>query len=308
MRTVKTSASARAGLLGNPSDLYGGRGIGFTVAGWQVELEVQAGPDPGRAARPGSELLRAAALVFGRHRAWTPEEHAAEAALAVYFTSNIPRQVGLAGSSAIVMAYLRALAAWFAQELDVLDLARLTLAAEVEVLGIRAGPMDRLVQAHGGLLAMDFARPFAQGSVQRLPSPLAPPMLIAWDEVPKKSSGVVHAPVWDRWRAGDAEVHAVLAEYRPLVARGLQALVRGDRRELMACVDRNFDLRARIFAISERDRALIDLGRAHGAATKFCGSGGAILAVAAAPEELPALGRAYTAAGFPNRVVTVADS
>ena len=307
MRTVKTSAPARAGLLGNPSDLYGGRGIGFAIAGWQAEVVVTAGAARDRALRPGATLLRAAAEVLARHCGFGSRWRDGERDLDVRVTSDIPRQVGLAGSSAIVLAYLRALAEWFATPLDPMTAARLALAAEVEVLGIRAGPMDRLVQAHGGLLALDFAKPFAASSVQRLDPSLAPPMLIAWDTEPKKTSGAVHAPVWDRWCAGDLEVRTVLAEFRPLVERGLAALVRGDRAELMACVNHNFDLRARIFTITKRDRAMIDLGRAHGAATKFCGSGGAILVVAKTPELVPALADAYATAGFAIRNVRIAE-
>ena len=299
MCTVKTSALARAGLLGNPSDLYGGRGIGFTIQGWQVDLELAEATEVDL----GSDLLLAGWKVFCAHTGRGPE-----AGFTATFTTTIPRQVGLAGSSAILIALLRALAIAFATPLDPLTMARLALSAEVDLLGIRAGPMDRLVQAHEGLLALDFLVPFAQGSVQRLDAGLAPPMLIAWDTEPKKTSGAVHTPVWDRFQAGDPVVHAVLAEYRPLVERGLAALLRGDREELMACVNRNFDLRASIFAIGERDRAMIQLGRAAGAATKFCGSGGAILAVTATREAISSLVSEYHGAGFAAREVVIGSS
>ena len=50
------------------------------------------------------------------------------------------------------------------------------------MLGFRAGPLDRLVQAHDGLLAMDFSEPFAEDAVERLDPTLLPP-LFAYHEL-----------------------------------------------------------------------------------------------------------------------------
>jgi glucose-1-phosphate thymidylyltransferase len=58
---------------------------------------------------------------------------------------------------------------------------------------------------------------------------------------------------------------------------GRAALTARDRAAFLACVDRNFDLRAAVFPIAAADRALIELGRSLGAAAKFPGSGGAVL-------------------------------
>ena len=49
----------------------------------------------------------------------------------------------------------------------------------------------------------------------------------------------------------------------------------------MELVNENFDTRAAIWPLAADDRALVELGRAHGAATKLTGSGGAVLAVVA---------------------------
>ena len=40
MRTSTASAHARVGFLGNPSDIYGGKGIGFGIADLGVDLEL----------------------------------------------------------------------------------------------------------------------------------------------------------------------------------------------------------------------------------------------------------------------------
>ena len=83
-------------------------------------------------------------------------------------------------SSALVIAALRAWSRWFGVPLAARRVAALALEVENEVLGIRAGPLDRVVQAHDGLLAMDFAEPFAADAAEQLDPATLPPMLLAW--------------------------------------------------------------------------------------------------------------------------------
>jgi glucuronokinase len=302
MPVVTGRARPRASLLGNPSDIYGGAGIAFTFVDFAATVTLTETLTGSAALSLAPGVLAATWLVFGAGvRDLLPRP-----SFAVACTTDVPRQVGLAGSSAIAVAFLRALHAWYGLPADATGIAQLALAAEVDVLKIRAGPMDRLAQSHEGLLAMDFARPFAPASTRRLPVALLPPLLIAWDSAPK-SSHAVHQPVYERWLRGDAEVRAVVAEYRPLVEAGLAALRARDGAELRRLVNRNFDLRARLFTIRDRDRAMIELGRARGAATKFCGSGGAVIAMPADPADLPALAGAYAAAGFRTLVPRVEE-
>jgi glucuronokinase len=285
MTAVRAHAFARAGLVGNPSDLYGGAGIGFTFDAFRAEVELA---DAAEWSCP-SPLLEAA-LAEAADLEQPPG--------AFRFTSDVPRQAGLAGSSAIVIAALRALAARAGRALPPSELAERAWRAENERLGIRSGPMDRLVQAHGGLLRMDFATPFAPGACAALDPALLPPLLLAWDPEPGRASGQVHDEVWARWQAGDAEVRRAMDAFRPLVEQAAAALAAGDRPALKRCVDANFELRAAVFPIGPRDRRMIELGRAAGAAAKFCGSGGAVLLVLDGSEDRAALGAALGADGF----------
>jgi glucuronokinase len=62
------------------------------------------------------------------------------------------------------------------------------------------------------------------------------------------------------------------------VAReGRDAVSQQDTNALNELVNRNFDLRTRIYAISDRNRSLIDTARACGASASFTGSGGSII-------------------------------
>jgi len=262
---VHASAHARVGLLGNPSDLYGGRGLGFAVRELSARVTLHAAPT----VTIESALLRAAWQVLridGARRPFT-----------VTTETDIPFQAGLSGSSALMIAALRAWNAWFGLGLSRTRIAELAWRAENEILGIRAGPLDRLVQSHEGLVAMDFREPFAQGSVERLDPALLPPLLLAWHGQPTVSSGDVHAPVFARFEAGDRKVRAVMEELACNAVAGRAALEARDHAAFLACVNRNFDLRSEVFEIAPADRALIELGRALGAGAKFPGSGGAVL-------------------------------
>lgn len=288
MNPVVASAWPRAGLLGNPSDLYGGRGIGFTFEDYRADVELRPRFDndtqylvmlatvpelamPQRDPGPEAPILQAARVMM-REVGLSDDD---QDEFGLKLQCDIPQQVGLSGSSAIIIAAMRAMAGAFEIELDPAQLAELALRCETELMGIAAGPMDRMVQAHEGLVLMDFE----SGEVQSLDPQLMPPIAILMDRNPGQDSGSVHSPVRQRWEEGDPEVRSVMAEYRPLVETGLRYLEAGDIGGLKRCVDRNFDLRAQIFPIGKRDRRVIDRVRSLGAAAKFCGSGGAILAV-----------------------------
>ena len=99
-------------------------------------------------------------------------------------------------------------------------------------------------------------------------------MLLAFHGVAGQSSGDVHAPVFARWQADDAEVRDLVEQLVKNAITGREALLLRDRETFLRCCDRNFDLRASVFPIAAADQRLIDLGRSLGAAAKLPGSGG----------------------------------
>src|SRR3954449_10216168 len=122
------SAHARAALAGNPSDGFGGATLAVTVRDFGARAEVREAPE--LRVEPPSALARAAAARLGGD-------------VEVRWSCGVPREVGLAGSSAIVVAVLRAVAALRGRPLAPPDLAALALAVETEDLGIAAGPQER---------------------------------------------------------------------------------------------------------------------------------------------------------------------
>jgi glucuronokinase len=249
-------------------------------------------PGVARRCQGATALLAAAVTKLVDH---APHLTGAAPRFRLRVSSDIPRQAGLAGSSAIVIAALRALAAYFALDLGPPTLAALALAAETDVLGITAGPMDRVVQAHEGLLHMDF-RPGAVHT--RLDPALLPPVFIAWDPAPGEDSGAVHDRVRARWERGEPQVVEAVAELASLADEGLGALRTGDVDGLRHLIERSFAVRTAVWTLAERDRVMVEIGRGAGVPMKLCGSGGAVVGILPDVAELAPLGAAYRQAGY----------
>lgn len=266
--------------------------LAFTFEDFAAQVTLSDGGEP-TAESPAADLLRAAAQVLS-----VREGRDVVAGVALSCESTIPRQVGLAGSSAIITAALGALCARVGVALEPWQLADLALRAETEVLGIAAGPQDRVAQACGGLVFMDFSRPLGPDTATALDPALLPPLAVGWNPDPGESSGVVHDDVRARFEAGDPEVRDAMATLARLAREGRACLEAGDVPGLRERVDANFDTRARFWPLRARDVELVEVARGAGAAAKFCGSGGAAVAVVEEVRDLDAVERAWEAAGF----------
>ena len=274
MKQSFATAQPRISLLGNPSDIYGGFGLGFPIWNWQAKVYL----DASISITEEIPLLQAAREVFSQY-------HTVKQKFGLRFFSDIPLQAGLAGSSALVMAALRAMGEAHGFHWTWKPLADATLNVEQRHLGIIAGPMDRWIQAQKEFLWMDFSGE----KTEVLPIETLPSLRILIPSKPGRPSGSVHAPIMERWNQGDPHVKRVMASYRPLVEQGRIALLAGDISKLAECMDRNFELRASLFSINEEDQAMINLCRRHGSAAKLCGSGGSVLALMKDKDEWSAL-------------------
>jgi glucuronokinase len=123
-------------------------------------------------------------------------------------------------------------------------------------------------------------------------------MLLGWDPTGGENSGRAHATLRARVEDRDQAVLAVIERYRALVDEGVSRLESGDQDGLRALVDENFELRKRVFPVSERDRHMVAIARSRGVSAKQCGSGGAILCVGKNQEALDAAEAALQTEGF----------
>uniref|UniRef100_A0A7N0TR47 glucuronokinase n=1 Tax=Kalanchoe fedtschenkoi TaxID=63787 RepID=A0A7N0TR47_KALFE len=263
----------------------------------------------------GVRLLMSACNVFLKHC----RENGIQLRMANFklsYETNIPRQTGLSGSSAIVCAALNCLLDFY----DVRHLIRvevrpsLVLAAE-NALGIVAGLQDRVAQVYGGLVFMDFNKEhtekFGHGIYTPMDINLLPPLHLIFAENPS-DSGKVHSTVRQRWLAGDKFIISSMEEVANLALEGRKALLEKDYSKFADLMNRNFDLRRSMFgedALGELNIKMVEVARKVGAASKFTGSGGAVVAFCPeGPSQVKLLENECAKLGFVVQPVQVAPS
>jgi glucuronokinase len=297
-------AFARAGLIGNPSDGYFGKTISFVVRNFRATVRLWESPHfeiiPGHgdlAVFPSvREFLRdqrlhgyygGMRLIKAGIKRFTDHCHAAgididvTQSFTVQFTSDIPRLVGLSGSSAITVAMFRALMQFYRVEIPNHELPGLALSVEREELGIQAGLQDRVIQTYEGIVYMDFDRRLlttrGYGHYEPIRPPLMPPLYVAYDPERAEVSDIPHRNLRQLYDAGDKTVHAAMQRYRDITDLAKTALMSGDWDALGKLMNENFDLRRTIMNVAPENLRMVEAARATGASAKFAGSGGAIV-------------------------------
>src|SRR5688572_10869918 len=191
---IVASAPGRCGIVGNPSDIYGG----FVVS-CSVPLRNTCTLTTTKVEEPPSDptLWDAATSRFP-----VPP-------CRVEWHSEVPRSSGLAGSTALLAATLACVLAFRGNErCPDIEFAELVRDIELNEAGIVCGYQDAYMAVHGGLQAMDFSgkHPIDGGPPGKLKSLDAElPFLLITTGV-ERLSGSVHGPMRERWLNGDPEV------------------------------------------------------------------------------------------------------
>jgi glucuronokinase len=192
--------------------------------------------------------------------------------------------VGLAGSSAIIVATLKALMQFYGVQIPRSVLPSLALSVERRELGIAAGLQDRVIQVYEGLVFMDFSTTASTtqcglecGRYEELDPQLLPPLYIAYTREHSEPTEALHMPLRARHEAGDPEVRNAMQVFAQLAAEGRDALLSRDHSRLATLINRNFDLRRSICDLQPAHVRMIETARHAGASAKYCGSGGAIV-------------------------------
>jgi glucuronokinase len=299
---ITQHAYARAGLVGNPSDGYFGKTISFIIRNFRATVRLWESPnfeivptlgDLGsfpsvseylkdqklNGYYGGLRLIKAAIKRFHDHcRQSGYELHSRN--FTISYETDIPRLVGLSGSSAIIVATLRALMQFYDVRIEKHLLPALTLSVEKDELGIAAGLQDRVIQNYEGIVFMDFDKTLLEsrgyGNYQQLEPPNMPPIYVAYDPARAEVSDVPHRNLRDLFNRGDRTVVDAMKRYRELTDTGRDALMSGDWKTLSEVMNANFDLRQTIMNIAPENLRMVQVARSSGASAKFAGSGGAI--------------------------------
>jgi len=293
----------RAALLGNPSDGYFGKTIAFPFENFSAEVMLWETPEleilPAEydsnvfnsiselahdvelyGYYGGIRLLKAAVKRFYEH-CLENDIKLNERNFTIRYKSDIPYKLGLAGSSAIITACIKALMIFFGVEIPKPVMANLILSVELNELDIGAGLQDRVVQSYESPVYMDFNKELIEkqgyGDYRSLSSKLFRNIYIAYRNDLAEGSEVVHNNFRERYNFGDPAVLAAINEWADLTVKGLEALEKGDMARLSGYINRNFDIRRSVMNISEKNIQMVETARSLGASAKFTGSGGAII-------------------------------
>jgi glucuronokinase len=308
MILIRERACARAALVGNPSDGYHGRTIALSVPDFSAEVVlyewdsvdiVLAADDRARFSSihdlakdvaqhgyyGGIRLIKATIKTFVEH---CKRQNIAlhDRNFSIRYSTNIPKQVGLAGSSAIITATLRCLMTFYGVTIPIAAQPSLVLAVERDELRIGAGLQDRVIQTHEGLMYMDFGREHERivagwpaYRYERLDPALLPPLYLAYHNGLSEPTEVFHNDIRGRFDRGEPDVVQAMRETADLAERARHALVDGRRSELPALIDTNFDVRRRIYKLPAWQIEMVDSARRAGASANFAGSGGAVVGI-----------------------------
>lgn len=300
---IHTKSYPRAALIGNPSDGYFGKTIAFVFSNFEATVLLYESPEleilPQERDRSvyksieglyddvqlygyygGIRLLKATIKKFLEHcRANRVELDKRN--FTIRYHSNIPNRLGLAGSSAIITACMKALMQFYNIKIPKPLLANLVLSVEREELGISAGLQDRVAQAYEQPVFMDFSKEIMEkrgyGQYEVLPAALFQNLYIAFRVDLSEGSEVLHNDLRERFDRGDEQVHRAMRRFAQITLEARASLENGDFQKLGQLMDENFDLRHSICNISQHNLEMVKLARSVGASAKFTGSGGAII-------------------------------
>lgn len=199
----------------------------------------------------------------------------------IQYSSDIPFRLGLAGSSAIITACIRALMKFFEVDISRPNLANLVLSVETQELNISAGLQDRVAQAFEIPVFMDFdeseMKRQGYGIYKKIPASKFPNLYIAYRRDLSEGSEVVHFSFRERYNIRDKAVIAAIEKWKELTTLTYEALLNGEKEKIGELINENFDIRRSVMNISQKNLLMVETARKTGASAKFTGSGGAII-------------------------------
>lgn len=309
------TAPGRTGIIGNPTDMYGGsviscstyeraavlikpaKKLSFEVAGQRHEVN-------------SPNDLKLDGGYFDVAKAVIDFLNLADARFSLQWACNVPFAAGLSSSSAMIVAILNAVLAYLERKESLFFRAEMARHIELHYM-VLCGYQDAYMCSFGGLNYMDFRqkqfyRTFGEEPFATI-EPLADhldifPFVVAHTGV-KRSSGRIHRPIRERWLEGDQEVVRSYLRIAHLARMAKRALLVRDWKTLGEMMLENHEIQRDLGGSGPENERLIQAaldGKAFGAKLAGAGGGGTIVALAPNPE--PVI-KALNAAGA-SRILT----
>jgi galactokinase/mevalonate kinase-like predicted kinase len=303
-RELICSAPGRCGIIGNPTDMYGGAVLSCSV-GMRARVRIVEAPSlvletQGQECRvEGREDLRPQGDYFDVARAVLDYLHLADGkqsplACRVQYESEIPLRSGLAGSTALVVALLRGLLAWQGERPHLYRIAERARYVELNYLKVVCGYQDAYMCTFGGLNYMDFGgKQFyrqAEAELFATVEPLAGyvgrlPFVLGFTGV-QHASSAVHKPLRERWLDGESAVVKGYERITEIARAGKKAVLVEDWPLLGRLMNENHAIQRDLGGSGESNERLIAAAlRAGALGAKLAGAGDGGTIIALWPEE-----------------------
>ncbi|MEA3408647.1 MAG: galactokinase family protein [Chloroflexota bacterium] len=302
METVHCSAPGRCGIIGNPTDMYGG-----TVISCSIDFRAHVCVEPCDQLRlevAGQETVIESAddLIlngddFDVARAILDYFREDDLRYKISYWTDIPIRAGVAGSTALTVAMLYALLHLQGVDYSRYQVAELARYIELNHLRVVCGYQDAYMCTFGGLNYMDFrGKQFYREASEELYATVEPleryvpalPFVLAHTGA-SHSSDAVHKPLRERWLEGEREVHEGYERISYLAREGKKALLAGNWARLGQLMNENHAIQRDLGGSGEANEHLIHVALEHGAlGAKLAGAGqgGTIIALHPQPGEM----------------------
>jgi galactokinase/mevalonate kinase-like predicted kinase len=299
---IRASAPGRCGIIGNPTDMYGGSVLSCsiprraTVTLTECEILTLETGGQTRVLQDRTDFhIRGDR--FDVPRAVLSHLRLYDLPMRFTYDSDIPYQGGLSGSTALVAATLWAVLRRQGTSYHQHNFAELVRYVELNRMGIVCGYQDAYMVTFGGLNYMEFRDKEFYRAVAEEPyatieplAALAPdmPFILAHTGV-RHHSGAVHKPFRDRWLDGEQAVVEGYLRIGKLAREGKRAFLDGDWERLARLMTENHAIQRDLGGSGPENEHLIAAALDAGAlAAKLAGagSGGTIIALHPRPESL----------------------
>jgi galactokinase/mevalonate kinase-like predicted kinase len=307
---IRATTAGRAGIIGNPTDGYGGSLIACSIKNRAVAT-IEEHDELLIVNSFGEKVLRwkndfeNEGDYFDIVRSVLRFFKAYDLKAKITTDTSIPVQAGLAGSTAILSSVLSAVIAHLGLKLNRYQTAEINRTIELNYLKCQCGYQDAYMTTFGGLCYVDFRgkeyykewHKEQYATVENLSDYVDElPFVVAHTGI-KHHSGSFHRPLRERWLEGDQAVRNGYDEIAVIAREGKKALLNADWRELAYLMNKNHEIQDSLSDSGEQNNYMIKTAKENGAmAAKLAGAGGGgtIIALTFEPDRVK---KALTEAG-----------
>ena len=205
----------------------------------------------------------------------------------VRYETNVPQQVGLAGSSAIIVATLRCLMEFYDIEIPLHVQPSLVLSVETEELGHHrrpAGSSDPVLSRVWSTWTLAWKKKQTISGLkcyayEPLTPLVMPSFYIAYHAEFSEPTEIFHNDIRSRFDRGESQIVEAMQRLPALLKKDVRHCWTAIRIALFQLITTTMTCAASIYNLSPWQAEMVETARECGASAKFAGSGGAIVGI-----------------------------